>query len=76
MRTVLAALLIAAGAGFVCWQNAGASPVAATAIKATASAASPVQQAQYQEGYSRRGLVKCYRFLVIGEYRCHYYRYY
>ena len=76
MRTLLAALVIAAGAGFVSGQNAGASPVAATAIKAPTSAASPVQQAQYQEGYTRRGLVKCYRFLVIGEYRCHYYRYY
>ena len=76
MRTVLAALVIAAGAGFVCWQNADALPVAATAIKATATTASPVQKAQYQEGYTRRGFVKCYRFLVIGQYRCHYYRYY
>ena len=33
MRTVLAALVIAAGAGFVCCQNAGASPFAATAKK-------------------------------------------
>jgi hypothetical protein len=74
MRTTLAALVIAAGAGFVCCQNAGASPVAATAINATATAASPVQQVQYREGYTRHGFVKCYRFLVIGHYRCHYYR--
>jgi hypothetical protein len=74
MRTALAALVIAAGAGFVCCQNAGASPFAATAMKATATAASPVQQVQYREGYTRHGFVKCYRFLVIGQYRCHYYR--
>jgi hypothetical protein len=73
MRTILTALVIAA-AGFVCWQNADASPVAATAIKATAMAVSPVQQVQYREGYTRRGVVKCYRFLVLGHYRCHYYR--
>jgi hypothetical protein len=74
MRKMLAALIIAIGAGFVCCQSAGASPVAATAIKETASAASPVQQVQYREGYTRRGVVKCYRFLVFGHYRCHYYR--
>jgi len=74
MRTVLAALIIATGAGFVSCQNAGASPGEAAAIKETATAASPVQQAQYREGYTRHGVVKCYRFLVLGHYRCHYYR--
>jgi hypothetical protein len=74
MRKVLAALVIATGAGFVCCQGAGASPVAGTAIKDTATAASPVQQVQYREGYTRHGYVKCYRFLVFGHYRCHYYR--
>jgi hypothetical protein len=73
MRTMLAALVIAAAAGFIGCQNAGASPVAATAIKATATA-SPMLQVQYREGYTRHGFVKCYRFLVIGHYRCHYYR--
>ena len=67
MRTVFAALVIAAGAGFACCQSAGAS-------SAAAMAASPVQQVQYREGYTRHGLVKCYRFLVFGHYRCHYYR--
>ncbi len=73
MRKLLTALIIA-GAGFVCSQSAGASTVAATAIKETASATSPVHQVQYREGYTRRGVVKCYRFLVFGRYRCHYYR--
>jgi hypothetical protein len=74
MRTILAVLIIATGAGFVCCQNAGAASVAATALRTTATAASPVQQVQYREGYTRHGVVKCYRFLVLGHYRCHYYR--
>jgi hypothetical protein len=74
MRKLLTAFVIATGVGFVCCQSAGASPAAATAVKETATAASPVQQVQYREGYTRRGVVKCYRFLVFGHYRCHYYR--
>jgi hypothetical protein len=74
MRIMLAALIIAAGTGFVCCQSAGASPAAAIAIKETAPSASPVEQVQYREGYTRHGYVKCYRFLVLGRYRCHYYR--
>jgi len=74
MRTILAALVIAVAGGFICGQNAGAAPAAATAIKETTTAASPVQQTQYREGYTRHGFVKCYRFLVFGHYRCHYYR--
>jgi hypothetical protein len=74
MRRVSAALVIAAGVAFTSYQNAGASPATATAIKETEGAASPVQQVQYREGYTRHGYVKCYRFLVIGRYRCHYYR--
>jgi hypothetical protein len=74
MRKLLTAFVIATGAAFVCCQSAGASTVAAAAIKETASAASPAQQVQYREGYTRHGFVKCYRFLVFGHYRCHYYR--
>jgi hypothetical protein len=74
MRTVSAALVFAAGAALICYQNAGAAPATATAIKEIAPAASPVQLAQYREGYTRHGFVKCYRFLVVGRYRCHYYR--
>ena len=72
MRKVLAALLIATATGFFCCENAGASPAAA--IKDSTTAASPLQQVQYREGYTRHGFVKCYRFLVFGHYRCHYYR--
>jgi hypothetical protein len=36
--------------------------------------AAPLQQAQYVERRTRRGVVKCYRDLVVGPYRCHYYR--
>jgi hypothetical protein len=74
MRVILAAFVIATGVGFVCCQNAGASPAAATAVKATVAPASPLQEVQYREGYTRHGVVKCYRFLVFGHYRCHYYR--
>jgi len=65
MRKLLAALIIATGV---------ASPAAATAVKETAMATSSIQQVQYHEGYTRHGFVKCYRFLVFGHYRCHYYR--
>jgi hypothetical protein len=74
MRAIFAAASIAAGIGLVCCQNAGAVPAAATAIKESATAASPVQPAQYRERYTRHGMVKCYRDLVVGPYRCHYYR--
>jgi hypothetical protein len=74
MRRVLAALFIAAGAALINYQGAVASPVAATAIKDTATVASPVQHVQYREGYTQHHVVKCYRFLVFGHYRCHYYR--
>ena len=76
MRKMLAALVIATGAGFVCCQDAGASRATATAIKESTTAASPIEQVQYREGYTRHGFVKCYRFLVLGRYRCHYYRTY
>jgi hypothetical protein len=43
-------------------------------MKQAAIAASPLQQAQYSEHHTRHGVVKCYRTLVIGPYRCHYFR--
>jgi hypothetical protein len=76
MRTVLAAFAIATGVGLFCCQSAGAVPVGATAIKEAATAALPVQQAQFQGARTRHGVVKCYRFLLLGHYRCHYYRRY
>jgi hypothetical protein len=33
-----------------------------------------LQRALYTERHTRHGIVKCYRTLVIGPYRCHYFR--
>jgi hypothetical protein len=74
MRKSLAVLGFAAAIGLVCSQNAVAAPADAAAIKDAAIAASPLQQAQYSEHHTRHGVVKCYRTLVIGPYRCHYFR--
>jgi hypothetical protein len=73
MRNILAAAAVAAGIGLVCCQSAGAAPASATAVQDAAAAASPLQQAQYAERKTRHGVVKCYRTLVIGPYRCHYF---
>jgi len=73
MRKTLAALTVAAGIGLVCCQSASAAPASGTAVQAAAAATSPLQQAQYAERRTRHGIVKCYRDLVIGPYRCHYY---
>jgi hypothetical protein len=75
MQMKLAAFGLAAGIGLACCQGASALPAAGTAIRQAAMAASPVQQAQYRERHARHGIVKCYRELVFGRYRCHYYRY-
>jgi len=48
--------------------------MSATAVNEAAVATSAVQQAQYAERRARHGVVKCYRDLVIGPYRCHYFR--
>ena len=74
MRKMLVAFSFAAGVGLVYSQNARAVPADAAAVKEAATAASSLQQAQYSERRTRRGVVKCYRDLVIGPYRCHYYR--
>ena len=77
MRKTLVTLSFAVGfvaAGFGMVQSAGAVPADATAVKEAATAASPLQQAQYVERRTRHGVVKCFRDLVIGPYRCHYYR--
>jgi hypothetical protein len=74
MRRTLTALSLAAGIGIVCCQHAGAVPGSATAAREGATAASPLQQVQYQEFPARRGMVKCYRDFVLGPYRCHHFR--
>jgi hypothetical protein len=74
MRRLLVVLSFAAAAGLACSQSAIAAPADAAAMKQAAIAASPLQQAQYSEHHTRHGVVKCYRTLVIGPYRCHYFR--
>jgi hypothetical protein len=74
MRKSLVVLSFAAGLGLACSQNAIAAPADATALKQAAMAASPIEKAQYEERHTRHGMVKCYRDLVIGPYRCHHFR--
>jgi hypothetical protein len=73
MRKILIALSFAAGLGLFYSQSASAVPADLTAVNGAAVAASPLQQAQYVERRTRRGVVKCYRDFVIGPYRCHYF---
>jgi hypothetical protein len=74
MRKMLFVVSSAACLGLVGLPDAGAAPADATAVQEAAAAVSPLQQAQYVERRARHGVVKCYRDLVIGPYRCHYYR--
>jgi hypothetical protein len=77
MRNTLAALTLAlalaAGVGLAFCQSAGAAPANGPAVQDAAITISPVQPAQYAERRARHGIVKCYRTLVIGPYRCHYF---
>ncbi len=73
MQKMLVALTFAVGVGLVCCQSASAAPANGTAVRDAAAATSPLQQAQYSERRTRHGVVKCYRTLVIGPYRCHYF---
>jgi hypothetical protein len=73
MQKMLVVLSFAAGIGLVCCQSAGAAPASGTAVQDAAAATSPLQQVQYSERRTRHGVVKCYRTLVIGPYRCHYF---
>jgi hypothetical protein len=73
MRKILLAVTLAAGFTALCWQDAGAVPANAAAVPAAATAGSAVEQVQYAERRTRHGVVKCFRFLVIGPYRCHHY---
>ena len=71
MKKTLAALSFAAGIGLICCQSAGAVPASAPGVKEAATAASTLQLAQFAERHTRHGVIKCYRDLVIGPYRCH-----
>jgi len=73
MQKTLTALSLAAGIGLICCQSAGAIPAAPAAVQNAVTGASVLEQVQYAERRTRHGIVKCYRDLVIGPYRCHYY---
>lgn len=73
MGKTLSAVILAAGIGALCSQDAGAVPANATAVREGASAASAMQRVQYAERRTRHGVVKCYRYFVVGPYRCHYF---
>ena len=73
MRKVLFAVSLAAGLTAICGQDAGAVPANAGAVRMGATGIAAVEQVQYAERRTRHGVVKCYRDLVIGPYRCHHY---
>ena len=73
MRTMVAALSLAAGMGLIMGlmlcQSALALPASGGAIQQSASAASPLEHVFYARR-TRHGLVKCYHEFVIGRYVC------
>jgi hypothetical protein len=73
MRRILLAWGLAVGVAVLWSQNADAVPANAGVVQEAATAASAMQQVQYIEHRTRHGIVKCYRDLVIGPYRCHHY---
>ena len=73
MRTTLTALIVAAGIGLIGAGSAAAMP-AATATKQAATDVSAIQEAQYSERRTRRGIRKCYREFIVGRYVCRTYR--
>lgn len=76
MRMTLAALGLAAGIGLICSQAAQAMPGVTDGMNTALTATSPLHQVQYRQYRTRHYVVKCYRDLVIGPYRCHRYRRY
>lgn len=67
-----AAMVVAALLGIAGVQGAGAAPSSSPSRLNVAPKL--MQQIQYDEYRTRRGVVKCFRDFVIGPYRCHYYR--
>jgi hypothetical protein len=72
MRTMLAVASVAATLGFLGCDSAGAIPAAPTAVSEAPTAAP--QPIQFRARRTRHGVVKCYRELVVGPYRCHHFR--
>jgi hypothetical protein len=72
MKATVISLSLVAAAALCCGTEANAFPAGA-AVGQSASAASPIEKAQYREFRTRHGIVKCYREFVFGSYRCHTY---
>jgi hypothetical protein len=74
MRKIALAVTLTAGFTALCWQDAGAVvPANLAAVRTAGTAADTIETVQYAERRTRHGVVKCYRDLVIGPYRCHHY---
>jgi hypothetical protein len=73
MEKILATFSLAVGIGIAACQDAGAVPGGGMNLNQVATAASSVQQAQFVGRRTRHGVVKCYRELVVGPYRCHHF---
>jgi hypothetical protein len=75
MRALLLALSLAAGVALFCGQGAffgaQAYPIDAAAIQHSARTATDIERVQFYGWRGRHSVVKCYRTLVIGHYRCH-----
>jgi len=74
MRSMSIAFSLAAVFALACGDGASSASVDPGAVRAAANAASFLQEAQYSERHTHRGIVKCYREFVIGPYRCHHFR--
>jgi hypothetical protein len=71
---MFAAASLAGAISLIGCQGAGAIPAALTTVKEATTAASSLRPIQYRARRTRHGYVKCYRELLVGRYRCHYYR--
>lgn len=60
------------GLGLAGRDQASAFPIAGSAVE-LAAARSGIREVQFYGRRTRHGVVKCYRTLVIGRYRCHRY---
>jgi hypothetical protein len=72
-RYALALCIGLVGLGLAGRDQASAFPIAGSAVEQAAAARSSITEAQFYGRRTRHGVVKCYRTLVIGRYRCHRY---
>lgn len=70
---VLALCIGLVGLGLGGRDHALAFPIVGSAVEQTTAARSGIIETQFFGRRTRHGVVKCYRTLVIGRYRCHRY---